>query len=781
MKRNRPHIQSWCRLACLCRYTALLSLFWLLQGCNVVKHLQPGEKLYTGAKVSVNSPNEVNKGQIKKQMEEVFRPKPNQTVFGIRFKLWAYYRAGENPKKKFGKWLKNKVGEPPVLYDPITPPVVTDIMINRLNNLGYFDANATYSVNASETKAKVEYTVTVTKPYTIHSVAFPPEQDPVSEKIRQTEPETLIRPGGQYNLDLLKAERSRIDLNLKNEGFYFFNPDYILFKADTNLGNKTVDIRVTLKTDAPRKAKIQYLLNDIYINPSYRLKDTTGTIPADTVKIDGYYYLNKDSMFIPQAVIRSVFLKKGEPYSRKAHSLTVSRLMGMGVFRYVNVRFIDTLINGEGKLNVYIKMTPMQRRSLQLELQAVTKSNNYTGPAFTASFRNRNLFRGAELFLFNLNTNYETQFSGNQKGLNSYELGANTQLYLPKFAAPVRVASVSSMYVPRTKFDLGFRNLNRVLYFKMNAASFSYGFSWKESARKEHELNPVAITFAKLGNTTQAFKDLLAQNPFLKQSFEEQFTLGGNYSYTYNSLLNNTSRHQYYFNILIDVSGNTINVIQSILNKRRATEDNPYTLFSYRYSQYSKISADGRYHFVINRNSLFASRVIAGAGIPYGNSGTMPYIKQFFSGGSNSIRAFLPRTIGPGVYKRPDSLTSRAFLDQAGDIKLEGSIEYRFTIISVLKGAVFADAGNIWLFRKNDELPGGEFKFSTFYKQLAVGTGFGLRLDITYFVLRFDLGMPLRRPYIQENDGWVIRKIDFRDRSWRGQNLVLNIAIGYPF
>lgn len=760
-------------------FMALLIL--LLSACNTLKYLKPGEKLYTGAKVKVVSNDPVNKPQIKKEMEKVLRPKPNQTILGIRFKLWFYYVAGENPKKGLKKWLKNKAGEPPVLYDPATPPIVSDIMVNRLNNLGYFDAGSRHQVNEKEKTVSVDYTVAVTKPYTINGVVFPEEQDLVNIKIKQTEAETFIKPGVQYNLDLLKAERSRIDFALKNEGFYYFNPDYILFRADTNLRNKTINLKITLKNDIPGKARAQYILNNIYINPSYRLKDSIQKVIKDTVKTEGYYYLNKDSMFIPHAVIRSVFLKRGEPYSRKAYSLTVSRLMGMGIFRYVNIKFVDTLINGTGRLDVYINATPMQRRSLQLEVQAVTKSNNYTGPAVTASFKNRNLFHGAELLLFNLNTNYETQFSGAQKGLNSYEVGANTQLYLPKFVTPFHITNVSAEFVPRTKIDLGFRNLNRVQYFNMNAANFSYGYTWKETIRKEHELNPVAINFARLMNTTAAFDELLVQNPFLRKSFEEQFTLGGNYSFTYNSLLNNTKRHQYYFNALIDVSGNSIHLIQQLISGRKSTEEKPFTLLGYRYSQYTKISTDGRYHFIINKNSSIANRFIVGAGIPYGNSGSLPYIKQFFSGGSNSIRAFLPRTVGPGTYRKPDSLLTKAFLDQAGDIKLEGNVEYRFTIISVLKGAIFVDAGNIWLYRKNDELPGGEFNFNTFYKQLAVGTGFGLRLDITYFVLRFDLGMPLRKPYVTENDGWLIKQINFGDRSWRSKNIVLNIAIGYPF
>jgi outer membrane protein assembly factor BamA len=752
----------------------------MVQACNTIKYLKPGEELYAGADVKVISVDRVNEKQIRKQMEKVLRPKPNQTIGGVRFKLWFYDIAGEAPKKGFKKWLKNELGEKPVLYDQQIPIRVSDIITNRLNNLGYYDARVRYSVTSKERKVKVHYEATVTKPYTISEIIFPKGDDVLTYKISETYDESLLKSGSQYNLDVIRNERARIDLYLKNEGYYFFNPDYLLFKADSTKGNKMVALKLTVKKDIPYKARMRYVLDDIYIFPSYRMRDTSRT-SGDTLKLDGYSYITRDSTFHPRAVTRSVFLKKGEFYNRRAYSTTVNRLMGMGVFSYVNVRFDDTIVNDQGHLKAFIYLTPTQKRSVQLEVEAVTKSNNYTGPALTVSWKNRNLLRGAELFIFNFNTNYETQFTGVQKGLNSYEVGANTQLFLPKFATPFRINNVSSTFLPRTKFDLGFRNLNRVQYFNMNAFNFTFGYNWKESSMKEHELNPVVINFARLKNTTATFDELLAINPFLKKSFEQQFTIGGSYAFTYNSLLNNIKKKEYYFKGMLEVSGNAISLIQKAATGKKPSEEDPFKILGYRYSQYAKVSTDTRYYLTINANSRIATRVIAGVGLPYGNSNELPYLKQFFSGGSNSIRAFLPRTVGPGIYRKPDSLLTRTFLDQAGDLKLEGSVEYRFTIISVLKGALFLDAGNVWLLNKNDLRPGGEFNPNLFYKQFAVGTGFGLRLDVTFFVLRIDLGMPLRKPYLPLGQRWVTDEIDFGNTAWRKQNLVLNIAIGYPF
>lgn len=764
-----------------CRVLVLMLACLLLTGCKVTKFLGPGEELYTGATIKVVSKDAVDKKAIKRDLEKILRPKPNQTILGIRFKLWFYYVAGPDPKKGFKKILKYKWGEPPVIFNPQTPPQVGDIMVNRLNNTGYFTAEARYSVASKKRKATVSYSVTVSKPYTIDSVMFPAGSSLVEQKVKESENETLLRPGARYNLDQIRAERVRIDNYLKNEGFYYFNDDYLLFKADSTAGNKTVRLHLGLKSGIPERARTRYYINQVYIAPRGAARADSMLLKPDTILVDGFHYTDRDSTFHPRAITRAVFLKPGEVYSRKNYNMTLNRLTGMGVFRIVTIKFNDTVVQGQGRLDVFINMAPMPKRSIQVELEAVTKSNNYTGPAATLSMKNRNLFRGAELFLFNVNANFETQFAGAQKGFNSYELGANTQLYLQRFLTPFTIRNVSSIFVPRTKFDLGFRILNRVQYFSMNAVNFSYGYTWKETRQKEHTLNPLAINFAKVMSTTDAFDALLADNPFLKKSFEEQFTIGGNYAFTYNSLVGTVRRHQYYFNGMVDLSGNMITLAQNLFSGRRPGEENPYKLFGYKYSQYSKFSADARYYFIINKNSKIATRVLAGVGIPYGNSTTLPYVKQFFSGGSNSIRAFLPRTVGPGAYRTPDSLVNGTFLDKSGDMKLEGNIEYRFTIISVLKGALFVDAGNVWLMRPSAELPGGEFRRGNFYTQLAVGTGFGLRLDLSFFVLRFDLGMPLRKPYLPEGERWVADQINFGQRSWRRQNLVLNIAIGYPF
>lgn len=751
----------------------------LASGCKTVKYLPPGEDLYVGSSIHIESTDIIrDKKKLKTELSKFARPKPNERILWVKPKLWFYNIGTASPNSKIKKWLKNKWGEAPVLQSSEHPKENADIMTNRLNSLGYFDAQVKYKIETSKRKTTIIYTAIVKRPFIISKIKFPEMMDSLSVKIKLTEEKSFLKTGTVYNLDIIKKERARIDRELKKIGYYFFTPDYLLFKADSNSIEKTINLELIIKKDVPPKALIAYKLNQIYIDPSFSLDgDSISIKTKDTVLIDGYHYINRDSTFHPSVVIRSVFLKKGELYNRENHNLTIGRLMGMGVFKFVNIKFIDTVINQQGLIDTWIYLTPTQKNSLQVQVETITKSNNFTGPALTFSYKNRNLLKGAELFIFNVDGSFETQLTGPKKGLNSFEFGANTQLFVPKFISLISIRNRSSLFVPKTKFDLGFRLLHRAEYFDMSSFNFAYGYAWKRNAQQEFQYDPISINFSKLLKTTNAFEKLLQENTFLRKSFEQQFILGSRFSYTYNSIVGEPKRNQYYFNLLLDLSGNKAFLIQSLISKQK----NPYKIVGYEYSQYSKITTDTRYYLTMDKDNKIATRLIAGAGVPYGNSLNIPYIKQFFSGGPNSIRAFLPRTIGPGTYKRPDTISTQVFLDQSGDIKLEGNLEYRFTIISVLKGAVFFDVGNVWLVRKNAALSGGEFRTSTFLNELAIGSGLGLRVDVSFFVLRLDLGIPLRKPYLPENERWVADNIQFGNSSWRKNNLVWNIAIGYPF
>lgn len=760
-------------------YTVFLLLMLFISSCSNMKYISGNDPLYTGAKIRVTGAKQ-NKKQVSKELEKTLRPKPNSTILGLRPGLWIYNKAGEKPKG-LKKWLKKKMGQAPVLLSSVDPEKVTEVMVSRLDNIGYFRSHLSFEIKRKGKKASVVYTAKVTDPYRFGNYTFPAPGDSLTRMISNFYEKNLLKRDQQYDLNILKQERIRIDGELKKNGYYFFSPEYLIFDADTTAGGKHVNFKLRIKNDLPAKSLIPYYINDVYISPAYSLNADSIQFREDTLLVNGYYYIDEGT-FRPKAITRSVFLVKGERYNRDRYNLTIKRLMGMSVFSFVSIKFRDTInYAGTGLLDAKVLLTQRPIKSIMVEPDVVTKSNNYTGPALKLTFRNRNFLKGAELLSLSVDGNYEVQLSGSRRGYNSYEFGGTAKLYYPRFFLPFHIDEGKSVFVPKTKFEAGFRLIHRMLLFDMINLHFNYGYSWKTSEKDEFEIDPVALNFSKLIKRTDKFNELIRKNTYLRRSFEEQFTFGSVLSYTHNGLLGLDRRNMYYINGTLDVSGNSLSLIQSLFQPYKNTDSHPYDLFGYRYSQYTRVTGDGRHYYTFDKNNRIASRLMIGVGIPYGNSRVMPYLKQFFSGGANSIRAFLPRTVGPGSYVPPDSILQNSYFDQSGDIKLEANVEYRFTIISFLKGAVFLDAGNVWLMRADTNFPGGEFHADRFLKQVAVGTGIGLRIDISLFVIRFDIGMPLRKPTLAPGERWVLNKIDFGMPRWRRDNLVLNIAIGYPF
>ncbi|MBS1564346.1 MAG: BamA/TamA family outer membrane protein [Bacteroidetes bacterium] len=331
--------------------------------------------------------------------------------------------------------------------------------------------------------------------------------------------------------------------------------------------------------------------------------------------------------------------------------------------------------------------------------------------------------------------------------------------------------------MPKTNMLLAYDVLNKQKLFTLYSVRASYGYSWKESINKEHVLNPINIQFVHPFDVTPQYNDSAAKYPTLRQAIEPQFIVGATYSYTYNPLTGRSAESGWYFNGNADVSGNAAGLV---IGKN---SDGKRAIFGYDFAQYIRLDADVRRYIQLGKNSVWASRVLAGFGLPYGNSWSLPFVKQYFVGGNNSIRAFRSMAVGPGTVSPPGIGGSGFYPNQTGDIKLEGNTEVRTKLFSIVHGAAFIDAGNVWLYHKDtarNAQPGGEFT-KQFLKQLAVGAGVGLRFDISFLVLRLDLAIPLRIPYLPEGQRWVIDKIKFSDPQWRRENLIFNLAIGYPF
>jgi hypothetical protein len=759
---------------------AILFSCLLFAACSGTRHLPMGDKLYTGAVVEMESADEINEKQLEAAANRVLRPKPNTSVLGMRPKLWLYNISREEPRTRLGKWIRNR-SEPPVLLSEVRPGVTSEFIDARLFNLGVFNASTQSKVVEKENTAKVIYTSRVHKPYVINDFVFDITHQGISELLISGKKRSLIKSGETYKLDILRAERSRIDALLKNKGYYYFKPDYLVFEADTLNSDQAVSLRLMLSDNIPPEAMEVFYIDKIIVDQNYSLTNRQFITARDTIEVNGVYFAgNEEQMPVKPVVITDLlFLRKGEPFSRFNHTATLSRLMQIENYKLVQANFSNNADSSANLLDVDILMTPMPRYSFRVEMDMVSKSNNYAGPRLNLSIQNRNAFRGAEMLNFRVSGSYEAQFGGISDGLYSYSLNPQLELIIPRLAAPINFNKrLKSMYVPRTSIMLSYNFISKANYFNMSTFKFAYGFTWKDDIKKDHSFKPVELSFSSLRNESDEFIELLETNPFLKKSYEEQFIAGANYSFIYNEQVVRSKKLQWFFQSIPEIAGNTL-ALFGLLGGQEISPENPAGIAGNVFSQFARFSLDSRMYYNLNERNSFAFRFFGGVGRPYGNSGVLPYTKQFFSGGPNSIRAFHINSVGPGDYFQ--DTYRQGFLQIGGDIKLEMNAEYRFTIYEFLKGALFVDAGNVWLLPSSPANAGAPFAFSDFTNQLAVGAGFGARLDVSFFVLRFDLATPLRKPWLNSGSSWVFDQMSPGSSVWRSENLLLNVAIGYPF
>lgn len=767
-----------------CKYLLISGLASAVVSCSNTRFLKENQMLYTGAEVKIESDtiSKKEKKDLKAALEANLTPKPNSTFLGMRPKLYFYNIAKEPKKDKgFNYWLKYKMGEKPVLLGDVDREFNKDIIENYSENKGYFNARATYDTVSKNKKAKVIYTLKPGARYLVEGVKFQKDSTLINQEIQNVAGKTLLKNGRPFDLDVIKAERERIDNNLKERGFYYFHPDNIIVQADSTVNkNHKVELNVKLKDNTPDLSTQQFSIDKVIVFPNYNIQDVKAgkySVPMNSDSLSKYafddiYVIDPQHKFKPKIFDRALYFKKGDLYNRSNHNLTLNRLISLGVFKFVKNEFVtsDSLNH---KFDAYYLLTPRQIQSLRLEALGRTNSASYAGSELNLNWTHRNFFRGAEQFKAAIYGAFDFQMGGAQDANNIFRAGTNVQLSIPRIVAPFRFHS-SSEFVPRTNITLGYEFQNRTKFYTLNNFTASFGYLWKENARKEHDLKVIDITLVSPQKVTAEYEANSANNPAMKRIVQKQLIFGPTYSYTYtNTML--PRKNTFYYKGTLDLAGN----LTGLVTGANVKEDKEKKIFGIPFSQYAKIENDFRFYHKLTQKSSLATRLIAGIAYPYGNSEFVPFSKQFFSGGSNSIRAFRARTLGPGSFD-PRTITAGTYFDQSGDIKLELNAEYRANLYKFINAAVFVDAGNIWLLNADKDRPGAKFS-KDFLNEIAVGAGVGLRLDFSILVLRLDLAMPLRVPYYEKGDRWAFDKINFGDPSWRKDNLVLNIAIGYPF
>ena len=801
MKKSTPYIILYQSGYCI--LSILILLF--ITSCNPTKYVPDGESLLNENVININK-----EGVKKSDLVPYIKQVPNKRIFGTRFHLGLYNLSNKKKEKWPHTWLRT-IGEEPVIYDPYLTLKSKEQIKSYVDSKGYFDGKVTDTVKTANKKSDVFYNVDLIRPYTIRNLTYEIADSNIKNLFFFDSVNCVIERGKPYDVDVLQAERTRFERFIRDHGFYGFSNDYIIFKVDSTVGNRQVDIKYTIRnfsgldsygriTSGPFAV---YSIKNIYIYPDFIPNEALERGEAylksmDTTFYRGYYFItSKKSPEVKyDLIIQSLFLSAGSVYNVTSTEQTQTHLLSLKIYRLVNISYNDSKGNENLKgielnLDCNIQLTLLSQQSYKIELEGTNSAGNLGG-ALNLIYAHKNLFHGAELFSAKLKGAYAAYAQKGKPLSSTEEYGLETSLRLPKFIVPfVKLEGFVTKYNPYTTFLLAYDYQKLPVYIR-TVANATFGYNWKAGNYQEHILNPFQFNIVKLPKSSldSAFFAQVQKSSYQASSYMDILTLGGNYSFIFKNQNIKNSRDYWFLRVNLESSGNFLYAIYKLAGATKQADSSinqsgpfktdyntSYHLFKQSFAQYIRTDIDLRYNFKFNDLSSIVYRGFFGIGVPYGNSKAIPIEKQYFSGGANGIRAWQVRSLGPGSYNpKPAGSTSNIFLNETGDIKLEANAEYRYKLFWILEGALFVDAVNIWSIKKDPTREGAEFRFDKFYKDIAVGTGTGFRFDFKFVIARVDIGMKLRDPLLTGTSPWI-----FLNRPYQRDDFTIVLGIGYPF
>ncbi|MDD5569718.1 MAG: BamA/TamA family outer membrane protein [Bacteroidales bacterium] len=780
-------------------YLTLLLAF--LFGCQVSKKLEYDQYLLT-KNIIRNNNKEISNDELLK----VVKQKPNRKILWfVRFHLTVYNMFNRGEETKVKEWWKTTIGEEPAIFDSLSMVTSSKQITKYLQAKGYFNAAVKDSVqhrkNVKKKRVWVHYIIKANEPYKIRNVKYVTDDEYIKNIILNDAINSVIKKESNYDVDAFSRERDRITTLLKNNGYFYFSREYIYFKIDSSLQSHQLDVTVDIKNisiKSPKNADSavsekhnQYYINKIEIQTSASLS-VVDTVKYDTLQTGDYTFIFKNKLrYNPQAITQCLFVKKEQLFHINTTEQTYNKLSNTRAFKFINIQFnepvYDSIKNNQDKhyLDCRIQLVPSKAQSYSIEALGTNSAGNL-GIAGNLIYQHKNIFRNFEIFNFkikggmefqNLNLAEKSELINQYLPFNTYEYGSEMSLSIPGFLLPVSSDKFSKSSYPKTLLSIGY-NFQQRPHFWRSITNAVFGYEWKETEFKKHIINPAELNIVNIFKDDYFNKQISdTRDLLIINSYQNHLTTATNYSFIFNNQDINKERNFTYFRGNIEVAGNLLRGINNIgdkfsLNKFLETKEDStgvYSIFGINYAQYIRTDVDYRYYNIINKTSL-VFRLYSGVGVTYGNSSVMPFEKSFWLGGANSLRAWHMKGVGPGSYY--DSLGTG--YDKTADMALEGNLEYRFKIYRILEGAVFADAGNIWLLKKDSLRVGSDFEFNRFYKEIALGTGLGFRLNFSYFIIRFDGAIPLRDPKLPEYKRWIGKNLTTK-------YIIFNFAIGYPF
>ena len=711
------------------------------------------------------------------EVEAVLAFPPNNALFGssslrspLQFGLWNYNKFAD-AKGAFGKWMFKHFSSDPVLLSEASPEMRSRVATNTLHNYGYLKGQVKYTLPEQKhpKKAKVAYQVYAGPIWRLDSIAYMKFPQHADSLLKATSRMRLLHKGDAFNVVNLANEQMRIERLFRENGYFYYTAPYTIYRADTTQRAGKVQLQISPSSERPARVRHQWYIGDVNVsvrNNEKELLDQNKKILYYTFA----YFGKKLPLKVPMW-FRSVQHRKGHIYRQSDEEYTLGKLNSLDVFSQLDINYVprDTTPQCD-TLDLYISAVMDKLYDSSFEMNAVFKSNQQVGPGISFGLSKRNAFGGGEKVGFKLFGSYEWQTGAGRAGgnslLNSYELGTELTFEMPRFVCPY-LGKRYFRFPSTTTYAINADWRNRAGFFNMVTLGANMTYKWNKYSTSHHELTLLALDFDKMLHTTTSFDSIMNANPALSISMRDQFIPSLSYTFTYTSA--KYHRNPIWLQVSAKESGNLVSGIYSACGKSWKSKDKE--LFGNPFAQYIKLTTELHHNIKLGSRMNLASRVFAGAIYSYGNSLRAPYADQFYVGGANSIRGFTVRTIGPGSYRSQDS--KYAYIDQTGDFKLEANLELRAKLFGSLHGAVFMDAGNVWLLRDDAQRPGAKLCGENM-KKIAVGTGLGIRYDLDFLVLRFDVGVPLHAPYETGKSGWYnIHKF--------GKSLAYHFAIGYPF
>lgn len=758
--------------------TALLLAAILATGCSSTSGVPEGDQLFTGLKPIKYENYEKSQHFLSTQeeVEAALATAPNGALLGssyyrtpFQMRLWIW-NAFHNDSTGIGRWMTKSFGKAPVLMSWVNPALRASVATNVVRNHGYFHGNVTYANVAEKNpkKAKIAYTVDMGKLFTVDTLAYSDFPAHADSLLRATIASAKVKKGSPFAVSLLDEERNRISTLFRNNGYFYYQPDYAVYLADTLSTPCRAKLQLQLARGLDPRVKRRWYIGNVEIDFRRQYTDVLGD------SISRRHFLARFNGKKPPVRLRVVWknmrLYPRQPYSYDNYQQTVNNISNTGLFSMTNFTFTprDTTATCD-TLDLKLNCIFDKPYDFYIETNATGKTTGRMGPELVLGFTKRNAFRGNEKLDINLHGSYEWQ-TGGQSGkekLNSYEFGGDISLELPRILSPfpVRRRFYTS---PSTLIKASTNTLNRAGYFKRRIVSGELTYKFQPTATMMHEFSPLTLEYEYMKKVTEKFAAILNDNPYLLMSMRDQFLPKLKYTFTYTSP--KELKNPVYWQTTLSEAANVLSLGYMAAGKRWSEKGKQ--MFKNPYAQFVKIETDFRKTWTLTPHSQLVGHASGGIIWAYGNSDNAPYSEQFYVGGANSIRAFTVRSIGPGAYYTNESRLS--YMDQTGDIKLQANLEYRTRLFGNLYGAAFLDAGNIWAMRDDGVRPNSKFKLKNLADQLAVGTGIGIRYDLEFFVLRVDWGVGIHLPYDTGKHGYnnIPR---FKD----GQSL--HLAIGYPF